>query len=98
MPDDVSTGAQVRRRVIYSGHVQGVYFRATAQELARRRALVGFVRNLRDGSVELEVQGPLREVQALLDAIAERYAGHIRQTQVTDVPTRGDETDFEIRY
>ncbi len=94
----MSAGGRVRRHVIYSGRVQGVYFRATAQELARGRPVVGFVRNLRDGNVELEAEGPPDQVQALLDAIAQHYSGYIREARVSDIPIRGDESGFEIRY
>ncbi|MEW6198235.1 MAG: acylphosphatase [Planctomycetota bacterium] len=90
--------ARVRCRVIYSGHVQGVFFRATAQDLSRRREVVGFVRNLRDGTVELEAEGPAAEVEAFLADIATYYSGHIRDARRTTLPPRGDERSFEIQY
>jgi acylphosphatase len=68
----------VAYRVRYSGHVQGVYFRATAQEFAREYALAGNVRNLPDGSVELFVQGAASVVTAFLADLAARYEGNIR--------------------
>lgn len=43
--------------VIIRGKVQGVFFRASAREQAKALDIVGFVRNLPDGSVELEAQG-----------------------------------------
>jgi len=39
------------------GLVQGVFYRATARDEARRRGLVGWVRNLPDGSVECVAEG-----------------------------------------
>jgi len=43
----------VGRRCIVSGRVQGVYYRASAQQCARQAGIVGHARNLDDGSVEV---------------------------------------------
>jgi acylphosphatase len=51
------------------GRVQGVGFRATACRLARRRGLCGYVKNLDDGCVEMEVEGSPSTVREFLDAI-----------------------------
>jgi acylphosphatase len=45
------------RRFIVSGLVQGVFYRATTQDTARRLHLTGWVRNLPDGRVELVACG-----------------------------------------
>jgi acylphosphatase len=45
------------RRFVVSGFVQGVFFRASTQELARRLGLTGWVRNRPDGGVELTACG-----------------------------------------
>jgi acylphosphatase len=55
-----------RVRAIVTGRVQGVSYRASTAYEARGRRLTGWVRNLADGSVELEVQGEDAEVAALL--------------------------------
>ena len=68
----------IRTHVIYRGRVQGVGFRATAQHLAAGLHVSGFVRNLHDGSVELEAQGQPDEIQRLLDSIATHFGGNIR--------------------
>lgn len=88
----------IRCRVIYHGRVQGVCFRAISRELSRRHAVVGYVRNRPDGTVELEAQGTPAEVDAFLSEIADNFAGYIRDTQRSTVPLRSDETAFEIRY
>ncbi|HEU4733610.1 MAG TPA: acylphosphatase [Kofleriaceae bacterium] len=53
-------------RAIVTGRVQGVSFRAFTIDEARARGLTGWVRNLPDGSVELEAQGDDAEIAALL--------------------------------
>lgn len=87
----------IRRRVIFSGRVQGVFFRATSAELARGLKLAGYVRNLADGSVELEAQGSAEQIDALLRAIHEHYRGNISGQRVTDVAVEPDAGGFEIQ-
>ena len=57
---------KVRRHIYFSGEVQGVGFRYSASRLARPLGLTGWVRNLWDGRVELEVQGDEAAVAELL--------------------------------
>lgn len=54
-------------RVIISGRVQGVFFRASAREEAERRGLAGWVRNLRDGRVEAVFEGEDKAVDEMVD-------------------------------
>ena len=88
----------LRQRVIYVGRVQGVCFRATTADIAGGFRVVGWVRNLRDGSVEMEAEGPPDELNAFLAAIAERFVVNITDMQLEELPARGDEARFEIRY
>jgi acylphosphatase len=46
-----------RLRIIVTGKVQGVYYRANTEKTARQLGLAGFVRNERDGNVYIEAQG-----------------------------------------
>lgn len=55
-----------RIHVIVKGRVQGVYYRASAQEQAQAIGLTGWVRNLDDGNVELEAQGTQEQLDSLL--------------------------------
>ena len=52
-------------RLAIRGHVQGVGFRYSMHEEARRLGLSGWVRNRRDGSVEALVQGPAAAVEGI---------------------------------
>jgi acylphosphatase len=86
------------RRVLYTGHVQGVGFRYTARRIAQGYAVTGFVRNLRDGRVELVVEGPPSELDRLLTEIATTMAGHIDHAEVQTIPKTGQYTSFEIAH
>ena len=55
-----------RIRAIVRGDVQGVGFRAATAHEARRAQVAGWVRNMRDGSVEVEVEGSDQAVDGLI--------------------------------
>jgi acylphosphatase len=88
-----------RRRVFFSGRVQGVGFRATCRWLARGFDLVGFVRNLPDGRVELLAEGSAREIDRFLDAIQQEAGGFIREVYAELEPASGPPLEgFTVRY
>lgn len=55
-----------RRRVVVSGRVQGVFFRSACKTEADRLGAYGWARNLRDGRVEVVVEGEPDAVEALV--------------------------------
>jgi acylphosphatase len=87
----------VCKQVRYTGRVQGVGFRYTAQRLAEGFAVTGYVRNLPSGDVELVAEGSADQVDAFLAAIARQLSGYIEQNLVQDV-TPGQYKGFRIRY
>jgi acylphosphatase len=73
-------------QVFYEGRVQGVGFRATVKRVACGFEVVGWVRNLPDGRVELQAGGEAGEVADFLQAIREStLKGHIRRECVHPV-------------
>jgi acylphosphatase len=87
----------VARRVTYSGRVQGVGFRYTAQHLAAGYQVAGYVRNLPDGDVELVAEGEADEVERFLAAVAGRMAPNIERSAAHDEPPAGRH-GFHIRH
>ena len=87
----------VCKHVYYSGHVQGVGFRYTAQRLAAGYPVAGYVRNLANGDVELLAEGPAEAVGAFLDAVTRHMAGSIERTTVHDETPAGRQ-GFQIRH
>jgi acylphosphatase len=55
----------VRRRLVVSGGVQGVWFRESCRQEAARLGVTGWVRNRPDGRVEIEAEGEADAVAAL---------------------------------
>jgi len=87
-----------QREVYYSGRVQGVGFRYTAQHLARQFAVTGYVRNLPDGRVHLVAEGSAEEVVGLLDAIRSTFGPAIHHVEEMVCPATGRFTSFDIRF
>ena len=88
-----------RVRVFYSGHVQGVGFRLTAEETARNFPVRGWVRNLRDGRVELVAEGQTAVLTQFLEAVRQGpMKNFIKDVKVSWGECLDEFTDFEIRY
>lgn len=89
----------MRAHILVSGRVQGVGYRAFAARVAAQRALVGGVRNLDDGRVELDVEGPKDLIEGV---VAELHTGPpaARVTALTVAwhPPSERFTDFQIWY
>jgi acylphosphatase len=86
-----------RIEIIVRGRVQGVYYRATAEREARNHGLTGWVKNRKDGSVEMVVEG---EEDAVKDFLAWAQIGP-STARVDKVETRwrsytGEFTEFRI--
>jgi acylphosphatase len=89
--------ATVCKRVLYSGQVQGVGFRYTAQGLAAGYPIAGYVRNLPSGEVELVAEGEAEPVESFLTAMRQRMAGYITDVKLEDAAPTGQH-GFRIRH
>ena len=92
------SGNVVRQTVHFSGTVQGVGFRFTTRQIAQGFDVVGRVRNLRDGRVELVAEAPEPEIDRFLAAIRERMGGYISDAHTTSLSATGEFTSFEIAF
>ncbi len=88
----------MRQRLLVSGRVQGVGYRASAAAQGRRLGLRGWVRNLPDGRVEALVDGPDADVEAFV-TWCRRGPPAARVDDVDVSPATGDDPlgPFEIR-
>lgn len=85
----------IRKHIFFSGRVQGVGFRYRAYYIARSLRLTGWVKNLWDDRVEMEVQGPERDIEQLLKQLKEQRFIEIDHMEITEIPCES-EHDFEI--
>lgn len=88
----------IARKVIFEGRVQGVGFRYTVKDLARGFDVCGWVKNLEDGSVELQVMGEDGVVDGFIHEIVVEspVARHIRNHFVTPVALLENTRGFRI--
>jgi acylphosphatase len=91
------TDAVERRRVLFSGRVQGVGFRYTTARIAQRFAVTGFVRNLPNGQVEVVVEGLANSSESFLRAVGEAMKGNIDGIESTTSPASGEFDGFNIK-
>ena len=87
----------IRWRILFEGDVQFVGFRYTARLIARKLALSGWVRNLPDGRVELEVQGPVSDLRRFLLELKSHPPIHISHYAITEIDPDPSERRFTVR-
>lgn len=86
-----------RRRISFSGRVQGVGFRATARHTAAAFPITGWVRNEPDGTVLLEAQGRPEDLDRFLAALTARMDRLISRHDSTVIALIEEETAFDVR-
>ncbi len=88
---------RVRLHVFYSGHVQGVGFRYSVKSQSRGFEVVGLVRNLLDGRVELVAEGTKDELEGFQQAIRDSGLGSlIHREEASWSGAQGGLCGFEI--
>ena len=88
----------IRKHIYFSGRVQGVGFRYQSAFYACRLGLTGWVRNLSDGRVEMEVQGKESLITQLILEL--KHTSYIRIERVvsTDIPLCEGEQKFTTKF
>jgi acylphosphatase len=87
----------VRKRVLVTGVVQGVWYRGSTLDVARGLPVSGWVRNRSDGSVEAVVEGPAPAVDSLVTWMRGGPPGAIvERVEVTEEDPEGLD-GFSIR-
>ncbi|MCH5324847.1 MAG: acylphosphatase [Eubacterium sp.] len=87
---------KIRKHFIFYGTVQGVGFRYRAYHSAIILGVTGWVKNLWDGSVEMEAEGTEEAIDSLILSIEKGSYIRIENLSVKDIPVVGDRS-FEVR-
>ncbi len=87
-----------RACIIVHGKVQGVFFRAYTQRIAKALGLTGFVMNRPDGTVYIEAEGSEEKLNALIAEVKKGPpTARVEQTEIEWCEPAAIE-DFQIRY
>ena len=93
------TMTRIARRFIISGDVQGVGYRFFAQRASARHQVVGYVKNLDDGRVEVLAEGPALNVEAFKhDLAAGPRFGFVEHLEELNIDPIGSYSAFRIEH
>jgi acylphosphatase len=95
--DVMSSSSNHSERIVFSGRVQGVGFRYSTSSIAKRHPIVGYVRNLPDGTVETIVQGSTKAISDFLSEISSRFRHNLTGIDRSTVSAGEGFSTFEIR-
>lgn len=87
---------KVRKHIFFYGRVQGVSFRYYAVQKANQLGLTGWVKNLYDGSVEMEVEGQEELIDQLIIFLQNRTYIWIERIDAKKIPLQQDSSFCEI--
>lgn len=88
----------IREHIYFIGRVQGVGFRFTAGYIAKELGLTGWVKNLFDGRVEMEVQGEKEKIDELIRRLKEDRFIKIDKMIVNEKECLITEHEFNMKY
>ena len=86
----------VRKHIFFSGDVQGVGFRYRSFYIAQSLGRAGWVENLWDGRVEMEVQGSEASIREMLARIQQQRWINVTNMEITEIPCE-EERGFKIK-
>ncbi|MEM7697152.1 MAG: acylphosphatase [Verrucomicrobiota bacterium] len=87
----------ISRQYLFTGRVQGVGFRYATKQLAKGFDVVGWVKNLDDGRVELQLMGDEEEIDDFISDLHDSPLGHhIQEQEQRSVPPLSEAKGFTI--
>jgi acylphosphatase len=86
----------ISKNIIFSGRVQGVGFRFTAQRFAVDLGLTGWVQNWPTGDVALYAEGDPQKISDLVQQLQTHFS--IQDMKASEGPASGEYDTFDVRY
>ena len=87
------------RQYLFAGRVQGVGFRYSTKNLAKGFDVLGWVKNLPDGRVELQIMGDEEELNDVIEELHDSPLGHhIQEQEERTVPLLENIQGFSIEH
>lgn len=87
----------IRAILFFSGRVQGVGFRFTTNEIAKKFAVKGTVENCQDGRVKIVVEAESREIDCFIEAVRTSMSGRIKQMERYESEPSLEFENFSVR-
>lgn len=97
MSDNENARKTIRKHFFFKGRVQGVGFRYRAHNAASMYGVTGWVKNLYDGSVEMEAQGTEEDIDKVIQTLRNSRYIYIDDIYIADRQTDPHETSFYIK-
>lgn len=89
----------IRYSIIVDGRVQGVGFRYFTQIESSKLNLTGYVKNLMDQRVEIEIQGSEENIYKFISSIKKgNNFSRVDDMSLTNIPIVSDEKKYTIKY
>ncbi len=96
--DHINIVTMARARMIYKGRVQGVFFRSNCRQKASELGLVGWVKNLPDGTVESVAEGPKEKIEQLINwNRTSQPSAHVKDVNIRWEKETGEFSGFSIK-
>ncbi|MBM3255360.1 MAG: acylphosphatase [Candidatus Omnitrophica bacterium] len=89
---------QKQLHAYYSGRVQGIGFRFTAESIARELGITGWVRNLSDGRVEIVAEAGEGALKEFLERISQHFSRYIMDADIEWLEATGEFKEFGLRF
>ena len=88
-----------RVRIFVKGRVQGVFFRQALKVIAKKKNVYGWVRNLKDGRVEVVLEGEDMDVSAIVEwCHAGSANARVEDIEIKNEKPKGEFSKFEVTY
>lgn len=94
---NLESSSIVRKKIVFSGKVQGVGFRYEIYKLAEEMNLTGWARNKNHDRVVLETQGEESDISFLISHMKSLKRAVVTHVEIYEVPLINGEREFIVK-